>query len=235
MKVYKKYLKVFINKIYCGLINVIVKFNMYLNIYYGIYMLSLVLGILVFLLGLLYSGNVIYCDSFDNDFIRAVEGDSPFPSDDGENRVVNEFDDRVINELHSRPIIYQPYHPGLQSTNQGYRFELNGSSRRLPAELDSGSNSISRPNRIYGPSAYNNQDLRPRARVVVDDYYGVPNNESIRNSRISNTGGRVDINPIDSEFYRERYATNPLHDATYHAAGESIYKKAKHSVNKFVD
>jgi hypothetical protein len=237
MKVFIKYFKVFINKLYCRLVNIRIKLNIYLNKYYAIYILGFTLAILVFLLELLYSGNVIYCDSFDNDLIRLIEGDSPFPSDDVEHRAINEFDDRVINELDSRPITYQPYHPGLQSTNQGYRFELSGSSRRLPAELEGDNISSSRglhSLRTYGPSAYN-PNYKPNSnstpRVMVDDYYGIRSNQSIR----TGVNNRVDINPLDSEFYKDRYATNPFHDDTYHAAGESTCKKAKHSFKKFVD
>lgn len=251
MEVYTKYLKVFINKLYCGLINIIIKFNIYLNKYYGLYILSLALAILVFIFELLYSGNVIYCDPFDNDYIRPVEGDSPFPSDEVGDRAINEFDDRLINELHSRPITYQPYHPGLQPTSQGYRFELDGSSHKLPAELHG--ESISRVqvvhrSRVYGPSALGpphsyqpsyraNPNSSPRVRV--DDYYGIPSNRASSRidavSSVSSTNIGYNIDPIDSEFYRERYATNPFHGDTYHAAGESIIKKAKQSLKKFAD
>jgi hypothetical protein len=235
MKVYTKYLKNFREKFYCGLVNVIIGFYICLNKYKDIYMLSLVLGILVFLFELFYSGNVIYCDPLDNDFISSVEGESLFPLD--------EVDHRAINELQDRPITYQPYHPGLQSTSQGYRFELSGSSRRLPAELHSDNISKSggvHSSRTYGPPhAYHpsyraNPNSSPR--VMVDDYYRIPN-QSVRNSNIFDVGteNRVDINPIDSEFYRERYATNHFHDDIYHAAGESTYEKAKQSVKKFVD
>lgn len=220
MKVFTIYLKVFMKRLYCWLVNVVLKLNIYLNKYYSLYILSLILilGILVFLLELLYSGNVVYCDSFDNDFIRPVERDAV--------------------ELEGRPINYEPYHPGLQPTSQGYRYELGGSPRKLPAELDG--RNISKSGRIHGlhgPSAYKpSYKAAPnsRPRIMVDDYYDLPSNQSISNSRVSNTVDRVNINPVDSEFYRKSYITSPLHD-TKHVVKESVIKKAKKSMKKFVD
>lgn len=132
--------------------------------------------------------------------------------------------------MDGRPINYEPYRPGLQPTNEGYRYELDESSHRPPIESN-------RNVRIHGPSVYQssyesnnynyNQGFDSGARLGVEDYYGISNNQSVRDG--------VCINPIDSEYYRESYVTNPLHDETCHAAGESIINKAKKKINKFVN
>lgn len=171
------------------------------------------LSVCLCLLEFLCSNNISYCDPLDNNF---GYGD------------YIEQENRDVSELDGRPINYEPYRPGLQPTNEGYRYELDGSSHRP----------LVRSNRnegIHGPSAYQssyesnyyNQGSNSGARVRVEDYYGISNDQSVRNG--------VCINPIDSEYYRESYVTNPLHDETYPAAGESIINKTKKKINKFVN
>jgi hypothetical protein len=220
MKIYIECIKVFLEILYYSLLKLKINFNIIFNKYNNLYLLNYVLGILVFLIELLYYGNVSYCDSFDNDLFSSREDDSI------------EYDGRPIYELDGRPVTYQPYRPGLQSTSQGYRYELDGSDPNLFYELDGRGIEYSR---IRGPSAYqpHASSYKAKSRIVVDDYYGINrNNSSIYSGRLQD---RVNTNPIDSEYYKSAYATNPLHNDTYHAPGESVIKKASKSIKKFVD
>ncbi|MBV9126234.1 MAG: hypothetical protein JO112_23030 [Planctomycetes bacterium] len=116
--------------------------------------------------------------------------------------------------------VYQPYRTGLQYTSEGYRYELSSSPiSKLP-------NSV-RCNAIENPSHY------PNPYIVQDN-----NMNDLRNE--------YNIEPIDSEYYRNGYMDNMLNNNnnnnnnnntnnTFSNHDASFISKVRFNIKKGVD
>lgn len=138
----------------------------------------------------------------------------------------HEFNNPEPVELPDTSFTYQPYRPGIHSTTEGYRYELNGLPK--PQELDGTAinRNVNNIPRIENPSHCYNPEVRD-VPLESNTYNGVYPNDN-------------PTEPKDSEYYRDNYLCNPRQGNTfnrddYRGAEVSVFKKAKASMKKAVD
>lgn len=94
-------------------------------------------------------------------------------------------------ELDGRPIRYEPYRLGLQATSEGYRYELESIPREYSA-TNTGTG-------IRAPHTY-------ESTATTSNRVGNSNNfEAIYSTDSESSYNIGEINPIDSEYYRDTY------------------------------
>jgi len=172
---------------------------------YSILFIYILSFLLTFIFINYFSAEILFCDGDDELIYSSINNCS-------DNEPVELADTSFTYQAYraDSSLTYQPYRTGLQHTSEGYRYELSSS----PTSQESG-NIKHIINRIENPSHY------PHPNFVLEN-------------GLNNRHSRHNVEPIDSEFYRDNYMNNTLDNNTFPNHATSFLSRVKFNVQKAV-